>query len=181
RGPRDPRRPADVRGHPPAHRHAGQRDPRPLRQAGRGGGPVTAVPPYPSGHGLLAGRSALVTAAAGTGIGFATAKRLHEEGAFVVISDKHERRLAESAEQLGVPSIPCDVTDEAQVQAMLDFAVVQATAAGHDGLDILVNNAGLGGTVDLVDMTDDQWNLVLDITLNGTMRCTRAALRHMLP
>jgi 3-oxoacyl-[acyl-carrier protein] reductase len=140
---------------------------------------VTAVPPYPTGHALLAGRSALVTAAAGTGIGFATAKRLLEEGAFVVISDKHERRLAESAEQLGVPSIPCDVSDEAQVQAMLDFAIEAAAGAGHDGLDVLVNNAGLGGTVDLVDMTDDQWNLVLDITLNGTMRCTRAALRHM--
>jgi 3-oxoacyl-[acyl-carrier protein] reductase len=142
---------------------------------------VTAVPPYPSGHGLLAGRSALVTAAAGTGIGFATAKRLHEEGAFVVISDKHERRLAESAEQLGVPSIPCDVTDEAQVQAMLDFAVEHAAGRGVDGLDILVNNAGLGGTVELVDMTDEQWNLVLEITLTGTMRCTRAALRHMMP
>jgi 3-oxoacyl-[acyl-carrier protein] reductase len=141
---------------------------------------VTAVPPYPTGRSLLAGRSALVTAAAGTGIGFATAKRLQEEGAFVVISDKHEKRLAESADQLGVPSIPCDVTVESEVQAMLDFAVAQATAAGHGGLDILVNNAGLGGTVDLVDMTDDQWNLVLDITLNGTMRCTRAALRHMM-
>jgi len=79
-----------------------------------------------------------------------------------------------------VPSIPCDVTVEAEVQAMLDFAIAQATGAGHGGLDILVNNAGLGGTVDLVDMTDDQWNLVLDITLNGTMRCTRAALRHMM-
>ncbi len=140
---------------------------------------MTTVPPYPTGHSLLAGRSALVTAAAGTGIGFATAKRLQEEGAFVVISDKHEKRLAESAAQLGVPSIPCDVTFETEVQAMLDFAIAEAAGAGHDGLDILVNNAGLGGTVDLVDMTDDQWNLVLDITLNGTMRCTRAALRHM--
>jgi 3-oxoacyl-[acyl-carrier protein] reductase len=142
---------------------------------------VTTVPSYPAGHDLLAGRSVLVTAAAGTGIGFATAKRCLEEGAFVVISDKHERRLAESAEQLGVPSIPCDVTDEAQVQAMLDFAIEAGRGAGHDGLDVLVNNAGLGGTVDLVDMTDEQWYPVLDITLNGTMRCTRAALRHMMP
>jgi 3-oxoacyl-[acyl-carrier protein] reductase len=141
---------------------------------------VTIVPPYPTGHSLLAGRSALVTAAAGTGIGFATAKRLQEEGAFVVISDKHERRLAESAEQLGVASIPCDVTDEAQVQAMLDFAVSAAGDAGIDGLDVLVNNAGLGGTVDLVDMTDEQWDLVLAITLTGTMRCTRAAMRRMM-
>ena len=46
-------------------------------------------------------------------------------------------------------------------------------------LDVAVNNAGLGGTVDLVDMTDEQWMKVLDVTLNGTFRCTRAALTHM--
>ena len=47
----------------------------------------------------------------------------------------------------------------------------------HGGLDIVVNNAGLGGTSALVDMTDEQWAKVLDVTLNGTFRCTRAALR----
>ena len=45
---------------------------------------------------------------------------------------------------------------------------------------MLINNAGLGGTADLVEMTDEQWFAVLDITLTGTMRCTRAALKHML-
>jgi 3-oxoacyl-[acyl-carrier protein] reductase len=46
---------------------------------------------------------------------------------------------------------------------------------------VLVNNAGLGGTANLVDMTDDQWSSVLDVTLTGTMRVTRAALRLMMP
>jgi len=46
---------------------------------------------------------------------------------------------------------------------------------------VLVNNAGLGGTAPLVDMTDEQWGAVLDVTLNGTFRCTRAALRYMIP
>ena len=55
---------------------------------------MTATPPYPPGQGLLAGKTVLVTAAAGTGIGFATAKRCVEEGARVVITDIHERRLA---------------------------------------------------------------------------------------
>jgi 3-oxoacyl-[acyl-carrier protein] reductase len=138
---------------------------------------MTHAPPYPGSHGLLAGKTLLVTAAAGTGIGFATAKRCVEEGATVAISDKHERRLAESAEELGgVLAVPCDVTDEANVQAMFDRVTGEL---GH--LDVLVNNAGLGGTASLVDMTDDQWNVVLDVTLNGTFRCTRAALRHMLP
>ena len=46
-------------------------------------------------------------------------------------------------------------------------------------VDVLVNNAGLGGTAALVDMTDEEWTKVLDVTLTGTMRCTRAALRLM--
>jgi 3-oxoacyl-[acyl-carrier protein] reductase len=132
------------------------------------------VPDYVPGHGLLTGKRVVVTAAAGTGIGFATAKRCIEEGASVLISDAHERRLAESAAELGVPSIPCDVTDEAAVQGLVDGAVVEL-----GGIDVLVNNAGLGGTADIVDMTDEQWSLVLDVTLTGTFRMTRAALRHM--
>jgi 3-oxoacyl-[acyl-carrier protein] reductase len=167
-------------------------------------------------HGLLTGKTVLVTAAAGTGIGFATAKRCIEEGARVAISDRHERRLGEAAEALaevaartGVVqtglsalvaeqgwggsdaggagaggagaewkpvAVPCDVTSEADVQRMIDVTVEEL---GH--IDVLVNNAGLGGDTQLADMTDEQWFRVLDVTLNGTFRCTRAALRHMLP
>ncbi len=131
------------------------------------------------GHGLLAGKTVLVTAAAGTGIGFATAERCIAEGARVVISDAHERRLAESAEQLGdgvAAALPCDVTVEEQVQALFGGA---AAALGE--IDVVVNNAGLGGTAEIVEMTDEQWSKVLDVTLNGTFRCVRAALRHMQP
>ena len=130
----------------------------------------------PAGRGLLEGRHVLVTAAAGTGIGNATARRCLEEGASLVVADKHERRLAETAEELGVPGVPCDVTVEEDVQRLFAGAV-QASPTG--GIDVLVNNAGLGGTAPLVDMTDEQWSVVLDVTLNGTFRCTRAALRHM--
>jgi 3-oxoacyl-[acyl-carrier protein] reductase len=140
------------------------------------GPPPYAAPPYPRAHGLLDGKRVLVTAAAGTGIGFATAKRCAEEGAIVAISDRHERRLAESAERLAEVmgsepiAVPCDVTVEDDVQRMFD-------AVGD--LDILVNNAGLGGTAELAEMTDEQWSKVLDVTLNGTMRCTREALKRM--
>ena len=132
------------------------------------------LPEYVDGHGLLAGRTVLITAAAGSGIGFAAAKRCVEEGAQVVISDWHERRLGEAAAELGVPGIVCDVTDEAQVQALFAGAL---DALGT--LDVLINNAGLGGTADVVSMTDEQWSRVIDVTLTGTFRCTRAALRHM--
>ncbi|WP_327314374.1 SDR family oxidoreductase [Streptomyces sp. NBC_01235] len=137
-------------------------------------------PAYEPGHGLLSGRTAVITAAAGAGIGGATARRFLEEGARVLISDAHARRLKEHEGRLAgefegaVAGLPCDVTDETQVRALFDTAVRL-----HGRLDIVVNNAGLGGTSDLVDMTDEQWSRVLDVTLNGTFRCTRAALRLM--
>jgi 3-oxoacyl-[acyl-carrier protein] reductase len=141
-----------------------------------------APPDPPAGHGLLVGKVVIVTAAAGTGIGSATARRCLEEGAAVVVSDAHERRLAETAEQLAsetggdVRAIACDVTVEAQVQALYD-----GTIDHHGRFDVAVHNAGLGGTVPLVEMTDEQWSTVLDITLTGTFRCTRAALGRLMP
>ena len=59
-------------------------------------------------------------------------------------------------------------------------ALVAAAVAGLGGIDVMMNNAGLGGSVRLVDMTDEQWSAVLGVTLDGTMRCTRAVLRHMI-
>jgi 3-oxoacyl-[acyl-carrier protein] reductase len=138
------------------------------------------VPPEPPGHELLSDKVVVLTAAAGTGIGFATARRAIGEGATVVLSDHHERRLGEAAEQLateaGSPplAVVCDVTKDEDVQRLVAAAVAQ-----HGRIDVMVNNAGLGGTADLVDMTDEQWSSVLDVTLNGTFRCMRAALRQM--
>jgi 3-oxoacyl-[acyl-carrier protein] reductase len=141
---------------------------------------VKTVPPYPEGKQVLAGKTALVTAAAGTGIGFWTARRMAEEGATVFLSDLHERRLAESADKLAEltgrrpGTALCDVTQQAQVEALREAALA---ALGR--VDVLVNNAGLGGTANLVEMTDAQWSRVLDVTLTGTMRVTRAFLPHM--
>jgi len=143
---------------------------------------TTTTPSCPPARALLDGKTVLITAAAGTGIGFATAKRCVEEGATVMISDIHERRLAEAVTRLAAiaPTRPasrlCNVTREAEVQALVDAAVAEMGR-----VDVLVNNAGLGGFAPLVDMTDEQWHAVLDVTLNGTFRMTRAALRHMLP
>jgi 3-oxoacyl-[acyl-carrier protein] reductase len=67
------------------------------------------------------------------------------------------------------------VTDEAAVQGLI------AAAVDHCGrVDVMMNNAGLGGTAPVVDMADEEWLRVLDVTLTGTFRCTRAALRQML-
>jgi 3-oxoacyl-[acyl-carrier protein] reductase len=143
---------------------------------------MTSPPDYPKPHGLLSGKTVLVTAAAGTGIGFAAARRCVEEGASVMLSDIHERRLGEAVDKLEqltgqrAPSRLCNVTREDEVTALVDAAEYELGQ-----IDVLVNNAGLGGTAALVDMTDEEWHKVLDVTLTGTFRMTRAALRHMLP
>lgn len=142
------------------------------------------APPYVAGHNLLAGKSVLITAAAGAGIGFAAATRAAEEGArAVMISDIHEGRLEKAVAALqsetGLEAVYgklANVTDEADVQALVDEA-----EATMEGVDVLINNAGLGGTKLLVDMEDDEWSRVLDVTLTGTMRMTRAMLRKMQP
>lgn len=141
---------------------------------------LSTPPPYVPGHGLLADKGVVVTAAAGTGIGSAVARRALEEGARVLISDLHERRLGETAERLAdetgtrPATAVCNVTVEDDVAGLFTAAT---DALG--GVDVLVNNAGLGGTTPIVDMTDEQWSVVLDVTLTGTFRVTRAALRHM--
>ena len=145
---------------------------------------MTLSPRYVEGHNLLAGKSVLITAAAGAGIGFAAAKKCVEEGCRALfISDIHEGRTAQAVEALKalggtqqVFGLVANVTDEAQVQAL-----VNAAEEKLGGVDVLINNAGLGGTKALVDMTDEEWHRVLDITLTGTMRMTRAMLRIMQP
>ncbi len=137
-------------------------------------------PPYPVGRSLLADKTVLVTAAAGTGIGFWAARRAIDEGARVMISDLHERRLAQAADELEKltgqrpGTALCNVTSEQDVRSSVDAALAEL---GH--LDVLINNAGLGGFGHVVDLSDEQWGQVLDVTLNGTFRMTRAVLPHM--
>ncbi len=138
------------------------------------------APAYPASRDLLKGKTVVVTAAAGTGIGYAVARRAAEEGARILISDVHERRLGEAADRIAAETgarpetCLCDVTSEEQVQALRDAAV---RSLGH--VDILINNAGLGGDVPVVDMTDAQWSRVLDVTLTSVFRMSRAFLPLM--
>jgi len=141
---------------------------------------MSAPPRYPEGRGILKGKTVLVTASAGTGIGYATATRCAEEGATVMLSDIHEKRLGDYADRLEqkigrkVHRMLCNVTSDEQITALIEAAVT-----GMGRLDVMVNNAGLGGTYDLVDTTDDQWLRILDTNLTGTFRCMRAALPVM--
>ena len=138
------------------------------------------IPPYPTPRNLLQGKTVVITAAAGTGIGFAAAQRAAEEGATVLISDYHERRLNEAADRLAERSgnrpyvVCCDVTKETDVQQLRDNAVAQLGR-----IDVLINNAGLGGEASIVDMTDEQWSRVIDVTLTSVFRMSRAFLPLM--
>ena len=141
---------------------------------------ASSPPPYPQPTGLLRGKTLLITAAAGSGIGGATALRAAEEGATLLISDWHERRLGETADRIAEAGFDrpltqtCDVTDETQVQALVRAGIEQLGR-----IDVLINNAGLGGAASVVEMTDEQWSRVLDVTLTSVFRMTRAILPHM--
>ena len=142
------------------------------------------APDYVPAHGLLKGKSVLVTAAAGAGIGFAAARRAAEEGARAVfLSDVHERRLAEAVVAIqrdtgldAVHGLLCDVSRQEQVDAL-----IEAAEAKLGGIDVLINNAGLGTEKRLVEISDEEWDRVIGVTLTGTFRMTRAALRVMQP
>jgi len=139
------------------------------------------APEYVPGHGLLTGKYAVVTAAAGAGIGAATARRIAEEGAAgLLLSDIHPGRLEsvrrDIAAATGVPveACVCDVGDAASIRGLVDHA-----RDCFPRIDVLVNNAGFGSACALLDMGDDDWDRVQDITLKSTFRMTREMLRLM--
>ncbi len=129
----------------------------------------------------LEGRIALLTAAAGAGIGQATARMMAKEGAFVVVTDMHEERAIAVADEItrdyGVRAIglKCDVTKKADVDR-----AVGATLDAFGRIDILFNNAGTNRPSRIVDITDEVWDLVLATTLTGTFYCCRAVLPAMM-
>ena len=138
------------------------------------------TPAEPAGHALLHNRTVVITAAAGSGIGGSLARRCMLEGAKIVISDAHERRLNETADALAAEfgtrpaTFRCDVTNEDDVQALVAGALADL---GH--IDAWMNNAGLGGNGLITEITDEQWSRVIDVTLTGTFRCLRAVLPHL--
>ncbi|MER7366987.1 3-oxoacyl-ACP reductase FabG [Nonomuraea wenchangensis] len=130
-----------------------------------------------TGAGLVAGRTAIVTGAA-RGIGLEIARLLREHGARVVLADRDAGEAAAAAAGLGdegsVWSRGCDVTDEAQVDAL-----VTETVERFGGLDILVNNAGITRDASLKKMTTQDFDAVIGVHLRGTWLGVRAAAAVM--
>lgn len=129
----------------------------------------------------LADKVAIVTGAAGAGIGQATAQALAREGARVVVSDSHAKRASSVAEDIAASSglktlgIQCDVSDPTQVKNMVD-----ETLERFGQIDILVNNAGTNRLFPTWETPDEAWDLVIKVNLTGTFYCTRAVLPHMI-
>ena len=126
---------------------------------------------------LLADRVALVTGGAGlNGLGFATAKMLAAQGARVVITDLEGARPAEAAAQLGAQhlGLVVDVTRKADVDAAVARIVEQ-----FGRIDVLVNNAGITQPRKTVDITESDYDAVLDVSLRGTLLCSQAVIPVM--
>ncbi len=122
------------------------------------------------------GKRAMVTGA-GHGIGLAIAQRLAEEGAQVLICDRHEARAEAAANSIGhdVAAHVIDVRERCAVEG----AVAKAVAL-WDGLDVLVANAGVMDRMPFLETTDEHWRTVLGINLYGAFLCGQLAARRMV-
>lgn len=129
----------------------------------------------------LQGKVAFVTGAAGAGIGRAIAKMLASEGASVVVTDAHSKRSEAVALEIAATfsaetlAIGCDVTSKESVGRAVESAIQR-----FGRIDILVNNAGTNRPTQVVQMSDEVWDLVLNTTLRGTFYCCRAVLPSMM-
>jgi 3-oxoacyl-[acyl-carrier protein] reductase len=128
--------------------------------------------------GLIEGKIAIVTGS-GRGIGAATAKLLAQQGAKLVVSDLDEAPAEETAAAIieaggEAVAVAGDVTDPA-----FPPAIVQKAADAFGGLDILVNNAGFTWDGMIHNMTDKQWEAIIDVHLTAPFRMVRAAAAVM--
>ncbi len=125
----------------------------------------------------LAGRVAVVTGGAG-GIGLAAARRMHAEGARIVVGDLDDDTGAAAADELSGLFVRTDVSDEDAVNTLFDTA-----AQTYGSVDIAFNNAGISPPEDdLIENTElPAWQRVQDVNLKSVYLCCRAALRHMVP
>ncbi len=125
----------------------------------------------------LAGRVAVVTGGGG-GIGLAAARRMHAEGATIVVGDVDREAGAAAADDVSGLFVAVDVSDENAVNALFDTA-----ADSYGSVDIAFNNAGISPPEDdLIENTElPAWQRVQDVNLKSVYLCCRAALRHMVP
>ncbi|HMS74895.1 SDR family NAD(P)-dependent oxidoreductase [Gordonia sp. (in: high G+C Gram-positive bacteria)] len=126
--------------------------------------------------GELDGRVALVTAAAGAGIGKAIATRLAADGATVIVTDVHQRRLDAAVAEIGGNAVGylLDAGDRDQIVQVTD-----AVAAAHGPISILVNNAALNVLGPIFDYDPADWDRVMAVNLSGPWMLSRQVMRQL--
>lgn len=124
--------------------------------------------------GDLTGKSAVVTGAT-SGIGRAIAERLAAEGAQLMLTGRNQAAGDEIANRLGAKFLAGDIADPA-----FPDKLIAASVAAFGRIDILVNNAGIARRGSVLETSDADWQAVMDVNVTAVMRCSRAALRHMV-
>ena len=120
------------------------------------------------------GKVVLITGGS-RGIGFATAKLFSTAGAQVVITSKNSVKLTEAAGKLDCLAIPADVKKISEVQD-----VIKKIIKKFGRIDILINNAGIFPKIKkLHEISEDEWNEVLDVNLSGPYRFAKEAIPHL--
>ena len=126
---------------------------------------------------------AIITGAA-NGIGFATAKKFVDEGAIVVICDMNAEQVNKAVANIQAQITVAGAKVEGYVMNVTDRAsidiVVEAVIKNHGRIDVLINNAGITKDARLVNMTEEQFDAVIDVNLKGVFNCTQAVVPHML-
>ena len=122
----------------------------------------------------------VIITGAGRGIGQAAALRFAREGAKVAVCDRDKAAVDETVARIqsqGAEALEfaVDITDSGAVEGMVADVI-----AGWHRVDVLVNNAGAVMDAQLKDMSDEQFDRIIDINLKGTYRCARAAVGHMI-
>ena len=123
----------------------------------------------------LQDRVAVITGGSG-GIGRAMAKAFLQQGARgIVLADLNKDAVEAAAREIGCEGLACDVTDEAQIKAVADFALEK-----YGQIDLFCSNAGAGGSGVLTDASNDIWNMQWDLHMMSHLYAARAVLPHMI-
>lgn len=127
----------------------------------------------------LKNKTVIVTGAA-QGLGYACALRFLQDGANVVMADVNAEKLAESVQDLiefdgAVSSMVCDVTKRENLQALVGLAV-----SNYGNLDVMINNAGIAKVQDFLEISDDEYDAVMDVNLRGAFIGTQIAGKQMI-
>ncbi|HEX9447142.1 MAG TPA: SDR family oxidoreductase, partial [Dongiaceae bacterium] len=122
----------------------------------------------------LSGKIAIITGAT-SGIGLAIAEHFAAAGAQLMLTGRNAVAGTEIAKRLGARFLAGDITD-----AAFPDRLIAATLSAFDRLDILVNNAGVTHRGSVLETSDEDWARVMEVNVTALMRCSRAALRHMV-